>query len=89
MCVCVCVAMCFYLADDTNGTVDFGHMTQESGELLSHNPQRWQEPKKRGGTGLGHVHQCAEQGLAETLVSQVTDQLGHLRAQHLCGGGHR
>lgn len=89
ICACVLAGMSLYLTDDTNGTMNLCHVTQKSRRPLSHNPQCWQEPKERGRTGLGHVHQYAQQGLAETLVFQVIDQLGHPRAQNLCGGGHR
>lgn len=63
------VSVCLYLTDDTDGTVDFGHVTQESGALLSHNPQRWQEADQWGGAGLRHVHERAQQGLSQRLFS--------------------
>lgn len=81
----MCVRVCDYLTDDPDGTVDSGHVTQQSGTLLRHNPQRLQEADQRRGAGLGHVHQRAEQGLRERLVRRVTDQRGHLRTEHLHG----
>lgn len=83
---CTCVRVCEYLTDDPDSTVDFGHVTQQSRTLLRHDPQRLQEADQRGGAGLGHVHQRAEQGLRERLVRRVTDQRGHLRTEHLHTG---